>query len=139
MTRCGYFAKVCRTLLFFEPKWEEDVMTWEDIEEREDVVGGYFEFHEDGRVLIGPISHVFRRKGSVSIHLTWTAYRPEGDAAKPWRLTLPGVISFREDDATPFVVDQTKISTVIPWLGMTTLYLKGSMEIDPSTIRSSRF
>ena len=107
------------------------MVSWKQVVERSDIIGGDLETVEDGVVYRGPISEIVVEDGVVYFKSPWTAVMTENG----WERNPIDVCSVREDVCTPQEIGGGRIVFVMPFLGRGTIFPKGDSKLDPSKVR----
>lgn len=112
----------------------DNYLRWEDVLERDDLVGGGLETQEDGSVYRGPITGIEIRDGYVHISTEWTAVLPGGQP--PWRkLDNPSECFVDAELSAPRDIGEGRVHFVLPFLGHGTIFPKGGSQLDPNRVQ----
>ena len=110
-------------------------MKWEDVLKRNDIVGGDLEAHEDGNIYRGPIKNIELKNGMVDIQLDWCAMMPKSGNPnlgqwKAHHITIASV----DAEVLPREGGGSRVTVVVPGLGMWFIFPKGDSKLDPAKV-----
>lgn len=107
-------------------------MTWKEVLQRDDIVGGDLETQEDGCVYRGPIDGIEMKDGQVHISSPWVArLLPEKGEWEKWE-NNPFFIT--AELSPPQDIGHGRIHFDIPMLGCATIFPKGGSKLDPAKV-----
>ena len=107
-------------------------ITWEEVLERDDIVGGDIETQEDGDVYRGPIESIEKSDDSIIIKSPWLAKMTPGEGVwRKWNITS---MSINPSHIHPQDIGNGRIFFQMPMLGGATIFPKGGSKLDPSKV-----
>ncbi len=107
-------------------------MTWEEVLQRDDIVGGDLETQEDGCIYRGPINGIEMKDGCVHISSPWVARLPQGSGTwEKWEI-YPFFVDAKT--SPPQDIGQGRIHFNVPFLGHATIFPKGGSKLDPAKV-----
>lgn len=104
-------------------------MNWQDVLNRDDIVGGDLETQEDGVVYRGPIASIELKNGLVYFTLPWMAVLNNGKWLK-WHTRDCFVIA----DCLPHNIGNGRIKFEMPFLGFGVIFPRGGSKLDPAKV-----
>jgi len=106
------------------------MLTWEDVLNRQDIIGGDLNATEDSVNYRGPISRIEREGNMIVFYTEWTA-RQEVWVWQNWRNTK---LAVNVGYSQPELQHDGTITFEIPFLGVGTIYPKGGIKLDPAAV-----
>ena len=107
-------------------------MKWEDVLQRDDIVGGDLETQEDGRVYRGPISSIRIEGEMVYFRSPWTARMNADGTWEKWHITGCGT---NTKMCPPNDIGEGRVQFSMPMLGFGVIFPKGGSKLDPSKVK----
>ncbi len=104
-------------------------MTWEQVLQRDDIIGGDLETHENGSIYRGPISGIEIRGGRVHFEVPWVAKLENGT----WK-NYPVYPFFVDASSAPGEIGGGRIHFEIPFIGFGVIFPKGGSKLDPARV-----
>lgn len=108
-------------------------MDWEQFLQREDIVGGDIETHEDGYIYRGPIDNVELKDGQVHFESPWTARIPK-DLSEEWEVWDITSCSMSTDNKLQDIGDG-RLLIDMPLLDHAVIFPKGGSKLDPAKVK----
>ena len=108
-------------------------MTWEEILQREDIVGGELESQEDGGIYRGPIDRIWMEDGLVHISSVWIARLLPGSSS--WEKWEANPFFFAPDMSSPQDIGQGRIHFDMPMMGHATIFPRDGSKLDPAKVK----
>jgi len=109
-------------------------LTWEDVVNRDDFIGGELEIADGGEVFRGPISSIeIKEDGLVYIRSPWVA-RKDPDSGE-WNKWPNGPVMLNPKFISPHDIGSGRIFFTMPSLGQGTIFPKGGSKLDPSKVK----
>jgi hypothetical protein len=108
-------------------------MTWEEILERDDIVGGDIESQEDGIIFRGPIESIKIKDGIVIIKSKWLA-RLDPRESDGWKKSDTTELSVSAN-SKPEKIPGNRIYFQFPPPGQCIIFPKGDSKLDPKLVK----
>jgi hypothetical protein len=108
-------------------------MNWDELLERDDLVGGDIETHEGGDVYRGPIKEITNNGGTVTVMADWIATMP-ADLSGTWKPGPVNSISFNSRECPIQSVEHGRAIFMIPGMGVSIIFFKGGSKLDPAKV-----
>lgn len=107
-------------------------LTWERVLERDDLIGGDIENHENGDVYRGPLESIEIKNGQVFFTSPWTAKlnRETGEWRK-WHINSCSI----NEKSLPGDIGDGRLQFNMPGLGMAVIFPKGGSKLDPKKVK----
>ena len=108
------------------------VLTWEEVLERDDLIGGDIESQEDGAVYRGPLSDITRDGDIITFESPWCARLDPDEAVwRKWNITscFVNVTASRPTD-----IGDGRVMFPLPMLGHCVIFPKGDSQLDPANV-----
>ncbi len=105
--------------------------TWQQVLERDDLVGGDVEFHESGILYRGPIESITLENGRVTFKLLWAA---QLSLDFVWEKRRAVECFVDAEMSPPGDIGDGRIFFAIPLLGHGTIFPKGGNKLDPAKV-----
>ena len=111
-------------------------MTWDEVLERDDIVGGDLEIKENGDLYRGPIKTIELTGEKIVIEREWTALLPLASGKKGdfWQKWENNQISFHQDFCLPNDIGAGRVLFEIPTVGWGVIFPKGGSKLDPAKV-----
>ncbi len=116
---------------------DQEQLTWEQVLERDDIIGGDVETVENGVPYRSPISRVEIDGEMVRFYGPWTAML-DLDTGK-WKTGGLSSFSVNKEYAPPQDIGQGRIFFSIFMLGHATIFPKGGSNLDPAKVEGLVF
>src|SRR3989338_3612437 len=104
-------------------------MKWEEVLQRDDIIGGELETQEAGSLYRGPIGEIKLEGGTVYITSPWMA-KMSKTGWKAWDKTSCSVGA----DCEPKDIGSGRLWFNMPMLGFGVIYPKGGSRLDPDRV-----
>ena len=105
-------------------------MTWEEVLQRSDLVGGELETQEDGCIYRGPIGKIELKDGYLHITSPWVA-RLDPSSGSGWKKWENNPFFVDAKLATPRDIGEGRIHFNVLGLGHATIFPAGGSKLDP--------
>ncbi len=110
------------------------VLTWEEVLERDDIVGGDLEIQEDGVVYRGPIASVEEEGDMISFRLAWVARMDVTDGWLKHEPNRPQLYNRRSQILRPQDIGEGRISFGID-SDLAVIFPRGGSVLDPRKVQ----
>jgi len=111
-------------------------MEWQEIVNRDDIVGGDIEAQECGDVYRGPIESITIDGDMVIIKSAWMAKLPNGlHGSGEWEKWGITQLVFNAKFIKPQDIGSGRIFFQMPTLGVATIFPKGGSKLDPAKVK----
>ena len=108
-------------------------ITWEEIAQRDDIVGGELETQEDGEIFRAKISKITLQDDYFIIESEWVAKMDKKAAG--WILWQNQPFPINAKFIKPSDIGDGRIAFTLPMLGIAVIFPKGGSTLDPAKIK----
>lgn len=105
-------------------------LTWKDVLNRDDLIGGDIESIEDGIVYRGPLAEIRQDGGMIRFISPWCAQMNDGEWEN-WHNTS----SFVSTDIVPQDIGGGRVSFSMPFLGVCTIFPRNGSKLDAHRVK----
>lgn len=106
-------------------------LTWDEVLEREDLIGGDIETQEDGIVFRGRLSEIRNENEGIAFVAEWVAEL----TSEGWKkLDNAPELFVSKEFSQPSDIGDGRISFTIPMIGLAVIFPKGGSKLDPSKV-----
>lgn len=106
---------------------------WEDILQRDDLIGGDLETQENGIIYRGPVEEIVETDGILYFRSSWVArLNPDTGEWENWPNTT---LTVSKQFINPQDLGDGRILFYMPCLGMGVLFPVGSSKLDPDKVK----
>jgi len=107
-------------------------MTWKELLERDDIIGGDLETREGQHIYRGPIEKIEIKGDCIYFTSPWTGRKHiEGGSWENWHIN----VCYVNTDVVPQDIGNNRIYFSMPYIGSAIIYPKGGSKLDPRKVK----
>ena len=111
-----------------------NLLTWEDVIKRNDLIGGDVEINDTDYIYRGPVKSIMKYRGWVFINMLWTGRRSAG-VDKGWESLPTTTLFLANAKILPIDIGRGHVSFSRLPLGFGIFYPIGDSKLDPDKVK----